>query len=110
MLRCSACSAYVLREPHERTERNALVGLVIYRATCIGMGEYVNSAYVLNNITGRNASPVATATVRIVPDPTFDCTDIIGKVFDDGNLNGYQDQDEKGIPGVRIASAFMRPA
>jgi hypothetical protein len=43
--------------------------------------------------------------VRIVPDPTFDCTDIIGKVFDDANANGYPDEGEKGLGGVRIVSA-----
>jgi hypothetical protein len=50
-------------------------------------------------------SNVATATVRIVPDTTMDCTDIIGKVFDDVNANGYPDPGEKGLGGVRIVSA-----
>jgi hypothetical protein len=45
---------------------------------------------------------VATATVRVVPDPTFDCTDVIGKVFDDANGNGHQDPGEKGLPSVRV--------
>jgi hypothetical protein len=44
----------------------------------------------------------ATATVRIVPDPDFDCTDVMGKVFDDANRNGVQDPGEAGIPGVRL--------
>jgi len=43
--------------------------------------------------------------VRVIADPDFDCTDVIGKVFDDGNLNGGQDQGEKGLPGVRVATA-----
>jgi hypothetical protein len=38
----------------------------------------------------------------VVPDLTFDCTDVIGKVFDDVNGNGRQDPGEQGIPGVRI--------
>ncbi len=41
----------------------------------------------------------------MIPDPTFDCTDIIGKVYEDKNLNGYQDQGERGIPGVQVATA-----
>ncbi len=65
-------------------------------------GEYVNNAQI-RNAAGEALS--ATATVRIVPDPTFDCTDIIGKVFDDANANGYPDPDEKGLGGVRIVSA-----
>jgi outer membrane protein OmpA-like peptidoglycan-associated protein len=42
--------------------------------------------------------------VRIVPDAVFDCSDIIGKVFDDKNANGYQDEGEPGISNVRIAT------
>ena len=37
----------------------------------------------------------ATATVRVMPDATFDCTDVTGKVFDDANRNGYQDEGEQ---------------
>jgi len=43
--------------------------------------------------------------VRIVPDPDFDCTDVTGKVFDDANRNGLQDAGERGLAGVRIATA-----
>jgi hypothetical protein len=43
--------------------------------------------------------------VRIVPDPALDCTDVIGKVFDDRNRNGLQDEGEPGIPQVRLATA-----
>jgi hypothetical protein len=43
--------------------------------------------------------------VRVVPDPTFDCTDVTGKVFDDANRNGRQDQGEMGLAGVRVVSA-----
>jgi hypothetical protein len=50
-------------------------------------------------------SEEASATVRLVPDPTFDCTDVTGKVFDDANLNGYQDQGEIGLPGIRLVTA-----
>ena len=50
-------------------------------------------------------SSEASATVRIVPDPTFDCTDVTGKVFDDANRNGYQDNDETGLAGVRLVTA-----
>ena len=43
--------------------------------------------------------------MRVIPDPDFDCTDIIGKVFDDANANGYPDPGEKGLPGVRAVTA-----
>ncbi len=68
-------------------------------------GEYVNRAQVINGTTGSAISGEATATVRIVPDPTFDCTDVIGKVFNDANRNGIQDDGEDGLPGVRVATA-----
>ena len=68
-------------------------------------GEFVNRALAINGITGSAMSGEATATVRLVPDPTFDCTDVTGKVFDDVNLNGYQDGDEAGLPGVRLVTA-----
>jgi len=67
-------------------------------------GEYVNRAHVYSPLTN-SSSAEATATVRVVPDATFDCSDILGKVFDDRNLNGYQDKGEPGIGGVRIATA-----
>jgi uncharacterized repeat protein (TIGR01451 family) len=68
-------------------------------------GEYVNRAQVVHAVTGNAISGEATATVRVVPDPTFDCTDVTGKVFDDANRNGLQDDGETGLPGVRVVTA-----
>jgi uncharacterized repeat protein (TIGR01451 family) len=68
----------------------------------VSEGEYVNRALVLDTAVGTAVSGEATATVRVVPDPDFDCTDVIGKVFDDRNLNGQQDTGEKGLGGVRV--------
>ena len=68
-------------------------------------GEYVNRAQAVNNLTGLAVSGEASATVRLVPDPTFDCTDVLGKVFDDANRNGLQDRAELGLPGVRLVTA-----
>jgi uncharacterized repeat protein (TIGR01451 family) len=68
-------------------------------------GEYTNQAQVF--ITGL-AAPIsqrASATVRVVPDPTFDCSDIIGKVYDDKNANGYPDAGEPGVAGARVVTA-----
>lgn len=71
----------------------------------VGEGEYVNQAWAINSQVGERISNVAQAVVRVVPDPTFDCSDLIGKVFDDKNANGYQDQGEPGIPNVRVVTA-----
>jgi len=71
----------------------------------VGEGEFVNRAQVTDGTTGKPLSGEATATVRVVPDQTFDCTDVFGKVFDDVNRNGEQDPGEKGLVGVRIVTA-----
>jgi uncharacterized repeat protein (TIGR01451 family) len=71
----------------------------------VSEGEFVNRAQAMNLLGGIALSGEATATVRLVPDPTFDCTDVMGKVFDDENRNGQQDPDEFGLPGVRLVTA-----
>jgi len=86
--------------PHERK----VYKLVLVVGAGVGEGEYVNQAFGLNNLIGATISNVATAAVRLVPDPVFDCPDVIGKVFDDRNANGYQDDGEPGIPNVRLAT------
>ncbi|PYR16327.1 MAG: hypothetical protein DMF98_28220, partial [Acidobacteria bacterium] len=68
-------------------------------------GEFVNRAQAMNAVTGNGMSGEATATVRLVPDLTLDCTDVTGKVFNDANHNGRQDDGEDGLPGVRVVTA-----
>ncbi|MFM9926103.1 SdrD B-like domain-containing protein [Variovorax sp. H27-G14] len=70
----------------------------------VGEGEFVNQVIALQGVGGRNLSNLATATVRVVPDALFHCTDVIGKVYDDKNANGYQDEGEPGLANVRIAT------
>jgi hypothetical protein len=43
--------------------------------------------------------------VRVLPDFTFDCTDVFGKVWNDVDRNGVQDPEELGLPGVRLVTA-----
>ena len=71
----------------------------------VGEGEFVNRVQASHMLTGSALSNEASATVRVVPDPTFDCTDVTGKVFDDANRSGYQDPGEQGLPGVRLVTA-----
>jgi uncharacterized repeat protein (TIGR01451 family) len=77
--------------------------LILVVGTGVGDGTYINQAWAAASSSAL-LSRVAQAPVRIVPDPTFDCPDIIGKVFDDRNANGYQDQGEPGIPAVRVVT------
>lgn len=53
----------------------------------------------------RKLAPEASAPIEVLPEPVLDCGDIVGKVFDDINRNGYADDGEPGLPGVRIATA-----
>src|SRR4029079_7611264 len=64
----------------------------------------VNRGQVVNGTTGEVMSGEATATVRVTPDPTFDCTDVTGKVFDDVDRDGVQDEGEQGLAGVRLVT------
>jgi len=81
------------------------VRLLLTAGAGISEGEYVNRAQAMNFASGNAMSGEATATVRIIPDPTFDCTDVTGKVFNDANRNGVQDAGEGGLPGVRVVTA-----
>ena len=87
--------------PNERKTFRMLLAV----GSGVGEGQYVNQAWAVNNIANLPVSNIATAVVRIVPDPTFDCTDVIGIAFDDRNGNGYHDPGERGIPNLRIATA-----
>ena len=79
--------------------------LVLTAGAGVVSGRYVNQASAANSLVNRAISNIATATVQIVADPSFDCPDLIGKVFDDTNGNGIADPGEKGIAGVRLVTA-----
>jgi uncharacterized repeat protein (TIGR01451 family)/fimbrial isopeptide formation D2 family protein len=70
----------------------------------VSFGRYVNQAWGVNSLFGATVSNLASAAVDVIPDPDFDCTDLIGKVYDDKNANGYQDPGEKGLPNVRLVT------
>ena len=80
-----------------------VIKLMLIAGAGIGAGEFTNEAWVLDT-DGNIGSNIGKATVRMVGDPTFDCSDIIGKVFDDANRNGVQDEGERGIANVRVVT------
>ncbi|MDH5368715.1 MAG: hypothetical protein OEW99_01730, partial [Gammaproteobacteria bacterium] len=80
------------------------IKLLLIVGAAVTEGDYINNAYVFDTLTNTNASGIASATVRVVSDPDFDCSHVIGKVFDDKNLNGYQDEDESGLAGVNLVT------
>ena len=96
-------------------------------------GLHVNRVNLIDPVSGINLTDPASATVRILPEGIFDCGEVVGKVFNDRNGNGYQDPAdgnvqsggitdqtylggkgkaapapeptvEEGIPGVRLAT------
>jgi len=88
----------------DRQEQHELLVILAVGAG-VSEGEFVNRVQAVHMLTASALSNEASATVRVVPDPTFDCTDVTGKVFDDANRNGLQDLGENGLPGVRVVSA-----
>jgi uncharacterized repeat protein (TIGR01451 family) len=80
------------------------VRLMVAVGAGVTEGEYVNRAQTMNGASGDPLTGEATATVRVMPDTTFDCTDVTGKVFNDANRNGLQDAGEEGLPGVRVVT------
>lgn len=75
-------------------------------------GDLTNKTW-LTTANGETVSNTATAVVQREPEHVFDCADIIGKVFDDRNQNGYQDgpdgsgdqaATEPGLPGVKVVT------
>jgi hypothetical protein len=89
---------------------NAEITLTLVVPVNAEPGDYVNEAKALDPATGNQIGNTARATVTIEIEPVFDCSDIIGKVFDDRNRNGIQDaatspyEPEKGLPGVRLVT------
>lgn len=80
------------------------IDLILVVGSGVGEGNYTNQAFVNDTRVSSRISNVASATVTVVPDPLFDCSDLIGKVFDDRNINGYQDNSEPGLAGIRVVT------
>ena len=79
------------------------VNLGVMAGPNVTFGAHENRAFVESTTNG-SRSDVATAIVDYFPEPTFDCTPIIGRVYDDVNHNGYPDDGEPGLPAVRIVT------
>ena len=78
--------------------------MLLVVGAAVGEGNFTNQAFIRDG-NNQVISNLGEAVVRISPDPLFDCSEIIGKVFDDKNKDGYQDEGEPGMAGVRLATA-----
>ena len=83
----------------------ATVNLALIVGSGVNVGDFVNTAFAETTPGTTVLSNEAQAIVRITPDEVFDCSEVIGKVFEDRDGDGYQDQGEPGIAGARVATA-----
>ncbi len=79
------------------------IGLVLRAFPTTPPGTYRNTAIGVDAL-GTTLAPSAHADIRIESEAIFDCSEVIGKVFNDLNRDGYQDEGEPGIPGARLAT------
>ena len=79
------------------------VKLSLIAATTASGGRQINRAELRDTATGTLLA-TAQAAVTIVEEHVFDCGEVIGRVFDDRNRNGYADDGEPGLPAVRVAT------
>ena len=78
--------------------------LVTASAGAVAGHRYSITLFARNTATGIQLSQLRNIPIDVILDPFFDEGTIIGKVFDDRNENGMQDEDEIGISGVRLAT------
>ncbi|WP_296473636.1 SdrD B-like domain-containing protein, partial [Roseinatronobacter sp.] len=65
------------------------ITLTTYVSTAVTVGTHINRARMFNPFTGAPIGQEATAAVRVEVDPVFQCSTVIGRVFDDINHDGY---------------------
>ncbi|MBN1688796.1 MAG: hypothetical protein JW893_06815 [Candidatus Omnitrophica bacterium] len=79
---------------------DALFQLVVTSGVAVGKNYTISIT--LNN--GNNLSETVFIHLNVIGDPVFDEGTIIGKVFQDENQNGHQDEGEKGVPWVKLVT------
>lgn len=80
-----------------------IVKLKLVAPAALSTGRYINQARFIDPATG-GVLATAQVAVTLKEEHVFDCGDIIGRVFDDLNANGYSDDGEPGLPGVRVVT------
>lgn len=77
--------------------------LTLLASAAVPPGVHVNTAELIDERLQLTAG-TARAAVTVMPEHVFDCGDIIGRVFEDKNGDGYFNDGEAGLPGVRLAT------
>ncbi|MBL4725915.1 MAG: hypothetical protein JKY83_04425, partial [Rhizobiaceae bacterium] len=65
---------------------------------------FTNNAYVRRRDTRALISNIANAGVNLSIEPVFNCSDIVGRVYNDINGNGRFDEGEDGLSGVQVTT------
>ncbi len=84
-------------------EGRVTIKMMLKAGTSLSTGAFVNRVALFDESIGTRVAR-ADATVTIKAEHVFDCGEIIGRVFDDRNGNGYADEGEPGMPGVRVVT------
>ena len=71
------------------------ITLTTFISSSVAVGTHINRAQMLNAFTGVPIGPEATAAVRVEADPVFQCSTVIGRVFDDINHDGYFNGEQR---------------
>ena len=66
--------------------------------------EFINTTVARDPRDNSDVSNRATAVIRLEIESVFQCSHIIGRVFDDLDKDGYYDDGEPGLGGVRVVS------
>ncbi len=66
--------------------------------------EFINTTVARDPRDNSDVSNRATAVIRLEIESIFQCSHIIGRVFDDLDKDGYYDEGEPGLAGVRVVS------
>ncbi|MBT8422014.1 MAG: DUF11 domain-containing protein, partial [Gammaproteobacteria bacterium] len=81
---------------------NVTLTYVLRAGAGVVPGTYRNIA--VAQLNGTPVSNTSSASINVVGDTDFSETTIVGKVFNDIDGDGWQDEGEAGIPGVRLAT------
>ena len=69
--------------------------------SAVVLGSNPNLAWIIDQ-NGKALSTTVNATIEIIADPIYNCSDLIGRVFEDTNKDGYYTRNERGIANVKL--------
>jgi len=66
--------------------------------------KFTNTTFALDSASRNEISNRASAVIELEIESVFQCSHVIGRVFDDLDKDGYHDPGEPGLPSVRVAT------